>query len=66
MKFAMKTEIGADDRATIEHAMKTVDADAKVDLDIAAQTVSVDSWLMPEEFLIAFYEEDYDVAIAEW
>ncbi len=66
MKFAMKTEIRADDVSTIVHAMKSVDADAKVDVDVAAQTVSVDSWLMPEEFLVAFYDEDLDVGIAEW
>ncbi|HKR40627.1 copper chaperone [Paraburkholderia sp. EG287A] len=66
MKFAMKTEIRTDDLATIVHAMKSVDADAKVDVDVGAQTVSVDSWLMPEEFLVAFYDEDMDVGIAEW
>ncbi|WP_233848832.1 copper chaperone [Paraburkholderia sp. HD33-4] len=66
MKFAMKTEIRKDDLATIVHAMKSVDADAKVDVDVGAQTVSVDSWLMPEEFLVAFYDEDMDVGIAEW
>ncbi|NVH76911.1 copper chaperone [Paraburkholderia sp. JPY432] len=66
MKFAMKTEIRKDDLPTIVHAMKSVDADAKVDVDVGAQTVSVDSWLMPEEFLVAFYDEDLDVGIAEW
>nr|WP_042261683.1 hypothetical protein [Paraburkholderia heleia] len=66
MKFAMKTEIRTDDLSTIVQAMKSVDADAKVDVDVGAQTVSVDSWLMPEEFLVAFYDEDYDVGIAEW
>ena len=66
MKFSMKTEIRTDDLSTIEHAMKSVDADAKVEVDVGAQTVSVDSWLMPEEFLVAFYDEDLDVAIAEW
>nr|WP_201699128.1 copper chaperone [Paraburkholderia hiiakae] len=66
MKFAMKTEIRTDDLSTIVHAMKSVDADAKVDVDVGAQTVSVDSWLMPEEFLVAFYDEEYDVGIAEW
>ena len=66
MKFAMKTEIRNDDLPTIVHAMKSVDADAKVDVDVGAQTVSVDSWLMPEEFLVAFYDEDMDVGIAEW
>lgn len=66
MKFAMKTEIHTDDRPTIVRAMKSVDADATVDVDVDAQTVSVDSWLMPEEFLVAFHDEDYDVGIAEW
>ena len=45
--------------------MKTVDADAKVNVDIDARTVSVDSWLMPEEFLVAFEDENYDVLIVE-
>ncbi|MGF6665566.1 copper chaperone [Paraburkholderia atlantica] len=66
MKFSMKTEIRADDVSTIEHAMKSVDPDAKVAVDVGAQSVSVDSWLMPEEFLVAFHDEDYDVAIKEW
>lgn len=66
MKFSMKTEIRTGDLSTIEHAMKSVDADAKVDVDLGAQTVSVDSWLMPEEFLVAFYDDNYDVGIAEW
>ncbi|MEM5293013.1 copper chaperone [Burkholderia sp. JPY481] len=62
----MKTEIRADDVSTIEHAMKSVDPDAKVAVDVGTQSVSVDSWLMPEEFLVAFYDEDYDVAIKDW
>ncbi|OAJ61758.1 hypothetical protein A6V36_23720 [Paraburkholderia ginsengiterrae] len=65
MKFAVKDEIRSDDILTIEHAMKTVDVDAKVNVDIDTKTVSVDSWLMPEEFLVAFVDEDYDVTIVE-
>jgi copper chaperone len=65
MKFSVKNEIRSDEIPTIEHAMKSVDADAKVDVDIGAKTVSIDSWLMPEEFLVAFYDEDYDVTITE-
>ncbi|MEX3809580.1 hypothetical protein AB3X96_04785 [Paraburkholderia sp. BR13439] len=38
----------------------------EVAVDVGTQSVSVDSWLMPEEFLVAFYDEDYDVAIKEW
>jgi copper chaperone len=66
MKFSVKDEIRSDDIVTIEHAINTVDADAKVNVDIATKTVSVDSWLMPEEFVVAFVDEDYDVTIAEW
>lgn len=45
--------------------MKSVDADAKVNVDIDTHTVSVDSWLMPEEFLVAFEDENLDVVIVE-
>ena len=65
VKFSVKREIRSDDISTIEHAMKTVDADAKVNVDVDANMVSVDSWLMPEEFLVAFIDEDYDVIIVE-
>ncbi|EIM94401.1 hypothetical protein WQE_44603 [Paraburkholderia hospita] len=27
--------------------------------------MSVDSWLMPEEFLVTFEDENYDVVIVE-
>jgi copper chaperone CopZ len=65
MKFSMKNEIRSGDVSTIEHAMKTVDADAKVNVDIDTKMVSVDSWLMPEEFLVAFEDENYEVTIVE-
>ncbi|MFM0236959.1 copper chaperone [Paraburkholderia phytofirmans] len=65
MKFSVKDEIRSDDISTLEHAMKTVDADAKVNVDIDTKTVSVDSWLMPEEFLVAFVDEDFDATIVE-
>jgi len=45
--------------------MKSVDSDAKVSIDIDAHMVSVDSWLMPEEFLVAFDDENLDVIIVE-
>lgn len=65
MKFSIKNEIRSDDVSTIEHAMKSVDPDAKVDVDIDGHTVSVDSWLMPEEFYVAFDDENYEVKILE-
>ncbi|HEX7913082.1 MAG TPA: copper chaperone [Paraburkholderia sp.] len=65
MKFSVKNEIRPDDIPRIAHAMKTVDPDAKVDIEIDTKTVSVDSWLMPEEFLVAFVDEGCDVIIVE-
>ncbi|MBN3756166.1 copper chaperone [Paraburkholderia sp. Tr-20389] len=65
MRFSVKETILPDDISRIERAMKSVDVDAKVDVNVSANTVSVDSWLMPEEFFVAFYDEEYDVAIIE-
>lgn len=65
MIFTVMNEIQANNVTAIERALKTVDADAVVRVDIRARTVSVDSWLMPEEFIVAFVDEDYDVSITE-
>jgi copper chaperone CopZ len=65
MKFSVKNEIRSADISTIELAVKSIDGDAKVNVDIDAKTVSVDSWLMPEEFFVAFDDENYDVLIVE-
>lgn len=65
MKFSVKNEIRSADIPTIELAMKSVDGDAKVSVDVDKKTVSVDSWLMPEEFIVAFDDENYDVVIVE-
>ncbi len=65
MKFLVKQEIHSEDIATFERAMKSVDADAKVQVDVEHKMVDVDSWLMPEEFIVAFVDEDYDVRIVE-
>jgi copper chaperone len=65
VKFLMKNELHTDDILTIERAMKSVDTNAKVDVDVATKTVSVDSWLMPEEFFVAFDDESYDATILE-
>ena len=65
MKFSVKETIQSDDISRIERAMKSVDGEATVDVNVGANTVSVDSWLMPEEFFVAFNDEDYNVAILE-
>ena len=65
MKFLVKNGIRSTDISTIEAAVKSVDGDAKVNVDVDTKTVSVDSWLMPEEFYVAFDDENYDVLIVE-
>jgi copper chaperone len=65
VKFSVKNEIRSADVPKIELAMKSVDEEAKVNVDIDAKTVSVDSWLMPEEFFVAFDDENYEVLIVE-
>lgn len=64
MTFRLNVLTGNDDAAVITRAIRSVDPDARVVLDLAAMTVAVDSWLMPEEFLIAFNEAGYDVRIS--
>lgn len=65
MKFSVNETIASGDISRIERAMKSVDTDAKVNVDVDANSVSVDSWLMPEEFFVAFHDEDYNVRIVE-
>lgn len=65
MKFAVKNMTGEDDSHVIVKALRTVDPDAKVKVDQSTHSVNVDSWLLAEEFLIAFNEAGYDVRITE-
>lgn len=59
----MQQLTGNRDEQVIGHAIWTVDPDAKTHVDLDAKTVEIDSWLMPEEFLVAFNEAGYDVKI---
>lgn len=63
MEFRLNELAGNDDVAVISHAVWTVDPDAKVNVDVTKMAVDVDSWLMPEEFLVAFEEAGYEVKI---
>ncbi len=65
MEFEVKKMTGSDDSHVIARAIATVDPDAKVDVDINAKTVKIDSWLMAEEFLVAFDETGYEVKLTE-
>ena len=64
MEFKLNELTGKDDMNIITRAIRSVDPDAQVGVDLRAMTVQVDSWLMPEEFLIAFNEIGYDVRIS--
>lgn len=63
MRFEVTKMTGNDDRTRIAAAIGRVDPDAGVEVDANARTIDVDSWLYPEEFLIAFFEAGYDVRI---
>jgi len=65
MEFEVEPMTGNNDLSTLVVAMRTVDPDAKVDVNVNARTVMVDSWLLPEEFLIAFEEAGYKVKISK-
>ncbi|EIM93802.1 hypothetical protein WQE_47189 [Paraburkholderia hospita] len=65
MKFEVKNMTGGDDSRVIARAIRTVDPDAKVNVNESTHAVKVNSWLLAEEFLIAFEEAGYDVRITE-
>jgi copper chaperone len=65
MKFQVRRTIGDDDVPLISSALKTVDGEAKIDVDVPTRTIEIDSWLMPEEFFVAFDEADYDVILTD-
>ncbi|SEB23384.1 hypothetical protein [Paraburkholderia sartisoli] len=65
MKFQVKNMMSGDASQVIAQAIGTVDPDAKVNVNESTRDVTVDSWLLAEEFLIAFEEAGYDVRITE-
>lgn len=65
MKFKILDTLADGDIPKISGAVISVDPDAKVDTDVQGNVVDVDSWLFPEEFLVAFNEVGYNVRIAQ-
>ncbi|WP_206952158.1 copper chaperone [Trinickia acidisoli] len=63
MRFVVREMAGTDDTGRIATAVSSVDPQAQVAVDAGARTIDVDSWLYPEEFLIALYEAGYDARI---
>lgn len=65
MEFEVEKMTGDGDAQTLGRAIGAVDPDAKVDVDVNARTVKVDSWLMAEEFLVAFEDAGYKAKISK-
>ncbi|TAM01854.1 MAG: copper chaperone [Paraburkholderia sp.] len=59
----MHNDVAQNDIARIGNALRRVDPDANVSVDLASRSVVVESWLMPEEFLVAFADEDLNAKI---
>jgi copper chaperone CopZ len=65
MEFEVEPMTGDGDAPRLARAIGAVDPDAKVDVDIGARTVKVDSWMMAEEFLVAFEDAGYKAKISK-
>jgi len=53
-------------RASSEHEIWRVDPDAKVKIDGVTSLVRVESWLFPEEFVVAFEDAGVNVRITDY
>lgn len=65
MRFEVLMMMGNDDASRIAAAVGSVDPQAEVEVDACGRAIEVDSWLYPEEFLIALYEAGYDARIRQ-
>jgi copper chaperone CopZ len=65
LEFEVEKMTGDGDAETLALAIGAVDPDAKVDVDVDARTVKVDSWMMAEEFLVAFEDAGYKAKISK-
>jgi copper chaperone len=65
MEFEMEKMTGDGGAQTLARAIGAVDPDAKVDVDVDARIVKIDSWMMAEEFLVAFEDAGYKARISK-
>ncbi len=65
LEFEVEKMTGGGDAQTLARAMGAVDPDAKVDVDVDARIVKIDSWMMAEEFLVAFEDAGYKAKISK-
>ncbi|MBU9377665.1 hypothetical protein KTE28_25365 [Burkholderia multivorans] len=63
MEFLLDHSLDDEAARAVEHEIWRVDPDAKVQIDRAASRVTVDSWLFPEEFVVAFEDAGFTVRI---
>ncbi|MGY6123865.1 heavy-metal-associated domain-containing protein [Paraburkholderia hospita] len=65
MEFEAERMTGEADAKTLARAIGAVDPDAKVDVDVDTKIIKIDSWLLAEEFLIAFEDAGYKAKISK-
>ncbi|SAL78391.1 heavy-metal-associated domain-containing protein [Caballeronia telluris] len=65
MEFEVEKMTGDGDAPTLARAISAVDPDAKVNVNVNGRTVKVDSWMMAEEFLVAFEDAGYKAKISK-
>ena len=65
MEFEVEKMTGDGDAQKLARAIGAVDPDAKVNVDVDARIVKVDSWMMAEEFLVAFEDAGYQAKISK-
>ena len=65
MQFEAERMTAEADAKTLARAIGAVDPDAKVDVDVDTKIIKIDSWLLAEEFLIAFEDAGYKAKISK-
>ena len=65
MQFEVEKMTGDGDAQKLARAIGAVDPDAQVNVDVDARIVKVDSWMMAEEFLVAFEDAGYQAKISK-
>ena len=65
MEFLRDHALDDEAARAVEHEIWRVDPNAKVEIDRATSRVTVDSWLFPEEFVVAFEDAGFAVRIKD-
>ncbi|WP_420212117.1 hypothetical protein ACN8ZM_19685 [Burkholderia aenigmatica] len=65
MEFLLDHLIDDETEHAIAHEVRRVDPDAGIEIDRATKRVVVNSWLFPEEFIVAFDDAGYNARILD-